>query len=252
MDDVKAIELIKELHKFLLVEISHIYNSYLKKHLNNKLKLDPSWERDKKSLVIFTHAALENYIEMLSQIVIENAQHKYLNNKEINESLLCFIWTRSNSKPIFDENEWGDTNREALIKNIKELVTTFNNEINKNNHGIKIKNLNTLLRSVGLDFTKNTILSTSWIELTEWRGEFAHRFLERGLQARRIRNEKGPEEVEKTVLNCYRLAYRLFISSLSRVSGEKSKIELQKELTTLIKHHPCFSEVQKTKSIFTI
>lgn len=252
MDDVKAIELIKELHKFLSVEINHIYTSYLKKHLNNKLKLDPSWERDKKSLVIFTHAALENYIEMLSQIVIENAQYKYLNNKEINESLLCFIWTRSNSKPVFDEKEWGDTNREALIKNIKELVTAFNNEINKNNHGIKIKNLNTLLRSVGLDFTKNTILSTSWIELTEWRGEFAHRFLERGLQARRIRNEKGPEEVEKTVLNCYRFAYRLFISSLSRVSGEKSKVELQKELTTLIKHHPCFSEEKKTKSIFTI
>ncbi|WP_335925040.1 HEPN domain-containing protein [Shewanella algae] len=252
MDDVKAIELIKELHKFLLVEISHIYNSYLKKHLNKSLKLDPSWERDKKSLVIFTHAALENYIEMLSQIVIENAHHKYLYNKEINESLLCFIWTRSNSKPVFCEDEWGDTNREALLKNIKELVIAFNNEINKNNHGIKIKNLNTLLRSVGLDFTKNTILSNSWIELTEWRGEFAHRFLERGLQARRIRNEKGPEEVEKIVINCYRLAYRLFISALSRISDEKSKVELLKELATLIKNHSKFSKIQKANSIFNI
>lgn len=233
MDDIKTVNKLSELHQHFLDEIRHVCERYLDKHLTaDELAISSEWERDKKSLIVFFHAALENYIEMLSITLIDYGVNEYKFNNRITDILLCFVWLRT-SKPSFSEDEWDDTTRCLLKKDIADLADSFKNEIYKNNHGIKVKNLNNLLRTVGVDLPQSSEITTSLDTLTNLRGEFAHRFLEKGSSLKRIQNTSGPEEIQTVILNSYRLAYRLYIRSLSKISGDKSLTALKNEYIKL-------------------
>ncbi|MDF2185228.1 HEPN domain-containing protein [Grimontia hollisae] len=235
--EINTSERLTALHSELLNELSHTYNAYLSPNLTNDLSVNPNWERDKKSLILLTHAALENYIEVISLILIEDAEHHFKYHNKINEPLLYFTWLKCNSKPSFSDEDWKETSREILKKELEEAIRTYKNEVYKNNHGIKIKNLNNLLRPLSLELPNNPTLTSSLDELTNLRGEFAHRFLEKGTMAQRIQNKKGPEEIQRIVINSYRLAYRLYLSSLAKIADENSKIALRKEIVIQLKNY---------------
>lgn len=222
MDGLETAEYLKKLHEYMLLEIRHVYNAYLSSHLNSgELSLDEEkWQRDKKSLIIFSHAAFENYIEMLSIALIDYAYHEFKFNKKNTDILLYFFWSRKDHKPKFTETEWDCNNRELILNDIDELTDTFKNDIMNSNHGIKTKNLNNLLRSVGLDLTAKEELKSSLSKLTDLRGEFAHRFLKKGKQLLKINNIEGPEEISRLVINSYRLSYRLYLRALVLVEHD--------------------------------
>lgn len=230
MDGLTATNYLKDLHDYLISELQHVYNSYLKKHLQDtELSISPDWERDKKSLIVFSHAAIENYIEMISLTLIKHGRHDYVFNKRVSDIILNFLWLRSNSKPEFSTEEWGGASRPLLIKELDDLIDSFANEITINNHGIKIKHLNNLLRSVSIDLPENIELLGDLDKLTDYRGEFAHRFLARGFKIKRITNTESPETVKKIIINCYRLSYRLYIRSLSKINCIQARKILDNE-----------------------
>lgn len=253
--EINTSERLVELHSELLNELGHTYKDYLSNYLTSDLAVSQGWERDKKSLILFTHAALENYIEVISLLLLENAEHQFIRNKTINETLLHFIWTQRNSKPSFNDQEWDLSNREHLVNEIRCLSKAFKNDIQINNHGIKLKNLNNLLRSVALELPKSPLLRNALDELTDLRGEFAHRFLERGTKAQRIQNSKGPEEIQKIVINSYRLAYRIYISALNIIADERAMKALRSELLTLLRTHARekkTTQQQSSTSLFSV
>ncbi|MCG9565939.1 HEPN domain-containing protein [Vibrio chagasii] len=253
--EINTSERLVELHSELLNELGHTYNAYLVPNLTTDLTVNLGWERDKKSLILFTHAALENYIEVISLLMLEDAEHHFIYNRTVNETLLHLIWTKCNHKPNFNDEEWDQSNRELLVDEVKELSKTFRNEVQKNNHGIKLKNLNNLLRTVALELPKSSVLRSALDDLTDLRGEFAHRFLERGTKAQRIKNSKGPEEIQKVVINSYRLAYRLYLSALSSIADEYAKKALKVELLTLLQTHAnekLKTQEQDNTSLFAI
>ncbi|TRN22023.1 HEPN domain-containing protein [Vibrio furnissii] len=254
MDGVKTSRYIKELHNYLIDELNHIHEMFLKKHLSvDEISIDEkAWERDKKSFIVFSHAAFENYIEVLSIALIDYAQYEFQFNKKITEILFCFIWMRRNSKPEFPDDVWSDTNREKLRCEIDELIDSYKNEITNNNHGIKIKNLNNLLRSVSLDLPENSELVNALNTLTNLRGEFAHRFLEKSKQISRITNTEGPEKIEATVANSYRLAYRLYLKSLEKIESEESLIILKNEYIRISRINEYLENTPSTDGLFSL
>ncbi len=160
MEKLETSKNIRELFSLLLEELNYTYSTFLGPNLTESPELKVNWERDKKSAIVFSHAALENYIEMLSLLVLENAHHSFIYDKRVSNALLSFLWVNRESKPKLNDDEWDKTNREYILDELESLVNSFKKDVNQNNHGIKIKNLNKLLRSVGLELPiKEKLLS---------------------------------------------------------------------------------------------
>ena len=217
---------LRELYLLFSEELSFVCRKYLAPHLD-ELTISPSidWDRDKKSLVLFTHAAFENFIEAVSIAVLNYAVDAFINDNEVSASLLYFTWTRESAKTNFPDNSWSDTSKNLFRKAVSEWRQTFLNDVNENNHGIKIKHLNNLLRSVGLELPQKATLKTSLNDLTNLRGEFAHRFMEKGNQVVRITNKKSPENVHRIILESYHLAFRIYLQAIELTHRDKAKRE---------------------------
>ena len=219
MEVEKAFSLIKELQKSFSQEMGQIKLRYLNKHIDN-INIDLSeWKYDLQTCVILTHAAVENYIEVLSIIIIKSAYYEYKTKNFVSSVLLKFCWLRMELFSKFNENAWDNDNL-LFTKDLEEAISTYTSYINEKNHGIKIKNLNIILRPVDLSMTDQTFDDFS--VLAENRGQYAHRYLVKGLDLARITQAENPERILSLIQRVELLVFNLHIKSILKLNLNQS------------------------------
>lgn len=222
MEVDKAFSTLKELHKIFFTELFKIRTRYLDRHLNDVFLNTYEWDHDSQSCIILIHAAVENYIEVLANILIESAFYEYKTKDIVNDILLKFCWINMDQSPKFDEKTWDD-DRQQFIKDLEDNIKKFTAFLSSKNHGIKIKNLNAILRPVSLDLSRYNLNSLT--ELAELRGASAHRFLNKGLGLKRIQQAENPEKIDKIIFETSKIVNMLHYQSIKKlnISDEKKK-----------------------------
>lgn len=250
MDVIKSLELLIKLNLSLHLEINRISSKYLDQHLGDLSLNTLEWEHDVKAFVLLTHAVIENYIEVLSGILIENAHFEFKYNGKTTEVLLMFCWTNMRESPSFNDKDWDDSTRILFISSFEEAKVKYVNYLNNDNHGVKYKHLNKVLRAVGLDLPQSSKNVESLMDLAEHRGKFAHRFLERGNGIARVSRFENPDKINTIVSGSKSLMDQLHWRALKKLSlTSDNKIHLQASLINCLKAYKTKLESNE-KSLF--
>lgn len=212
-----------KIKKELLKEINKLHFRYMRKHLS-AITIDnmEDYELDAKSYTILCHAALENFIESIAEILIKHAMHIFIYDKKVSSILLSFCIFKDIDIKDADDNGWKSDIRSLVKTPLEDAVNTFTNYLNQSNHGIKVKNLKEILRPVGIDIKSSQPLITSLEYFTNLRGKFAHRFMEKGSYARVSRPE-GPEAICNAVMDVITLFTLVHISSIKLLDLDSVK-----------------------------
>ena len=160
MDSEQSVDYLGKLLHALREEIESINSKYLY-HYCDKIEFDiKMWEKDSKACVLLAHAAFENFFESIAYVVSENTYYEYKFKKNHAPALPFLIWAKSTKAPNF-ELDWSKSTRIHLIEDLEERIKSFHFFLTNNNHGIKIKHLNEVLRPVGIELSncKQLILS---------------------------------------------------------------------------------------------
>lgn len=250
----QTLEKLVNIKKELLKEINKLHIRYMKKYIESvSIAFDDDYELDAKSYIILCHAALENFVECLAEILIDHSKHIFVNQKKINHVLLSFCIFRNVDTKENAEDDWGPQSRELIIPHLKEAINAFKEHLNQSNHGIKIKNLKEILRPVGIDVRASKPLLISLEKLTNLRGKFAHRFMEKGSYVRANKPE-GPETICKAVMDVITLFMLMHNASLKQLeltllTDDVFKKVLLKDLLLNMRHITPYTGTSPLKPI---
>jgi hypothetical protein len=145
------------------------------------------YELDVKAYTILSHASFEHYFEKVAIKVMENTISLWTNNREVSDSLICFLLYYTGESPSTKMDLSIDN--KGKKKSIKDLSNPiyhidsltskaenfFRNHV-RNNHGASIDYLIELLLPVAIDigFIDDPDISNALSKLKGYRGDFAH------------------------------------------------------------------------------
>ena len=244
MDSRQSIEYLRRLFDALKEEIESINLTYLYGYCDT-LDFDLlKWSKDSKACVVLSHAAFENFFESIAYVVSEHSFHEFKFNKRDSYSLPFLIWTKAKKEPVFDGGDWGVSTRSQLVDTLEEKKKGFHEFLTKNNHGIRIKHLNEVLRPVGIELGGCSRLLPSLEEFASSRGSYAHRFLSPGKDLVKVQCHGNPEKIRNLIADCLVLCGRVYLQAVSHVSRDDDLPVVMKEL-----HRYCVDCIYSLKAL---
>jgi hypothetical protein len=186
----------------LYEHIIYLHGHFIKKHKANSLADPTQYDLDVKSYCVLSHAALEEFLEIVASTVMEYSITEFNMRKVVTLSLLTLLHFKSvlDLKLLFSKDE----NSQPLLsiydyirKNNESIKETFSAEI-YNNHGVAIKYMKNLLLPVAINIPKEDNLLNSLNKIAGERGMYAHKFTDRGA----VKRSLGPEQADDYVMDC--------------------------------------------------
>lgn len=176
-------------------------NNFILKHKLNPVSTPDDFDLDVKAYCVLCHAALEEFIETIALIVMDYSIHNFVYNKKVNKSLLTLMHFKSNIDINFINDKEGIdsiiTVSDYIRERTVEIKKNFSGEL-FNNHGVSLKYLKKTLLPVAIDIPKEVDLLNSLSIITGERGNYAHKYTERGS----VRRSISPEIAEGHIINC--------------------------------------------------
>lgn len=190
----------------LISYLSGIEAKFLKSHLENPIAPPDEYDLDVKSYCILSHAAFEEFIEIVALQVMNQSIKKYTQESRISKPLISLMHFKGKHSNYLEKSsefltiESLDSIYDYNRKCLQEIKSTFSKEV-YNNHGVSLKYLVKILMPVSVDIPKNVNWSNSLEKLANERGAYAHKFLDEG----RVRQSIEPEEAKTIVSDCLAL-----------------------------------------------
>lgn len=128
---------------------------------------------DLQSYAILSHAAFEEYVELITVKVADESYNKFKNENKISFTTLCMLHFVGAHDSL---NNWENSDR--LYDKILTKLGSINNKIKeqvKENNGMNLKYLKQLLIPVGLEIPHTTKEIGAFDKLAKYRGDFAHK-----------------------------------------------------------------------------
>ncbi|WP_394219115.1 HEPN domain-containing protein [Halobacillus trueperi] len=201
MDDVKTYS---DRYNYLESRLDELENHYVS-HLYEKsvLDLDPQELDMCRGYRVLCHAEVESYLEDRALELLGHSRNNWFRLKKVSTSLLSLFahYKFLDNPEINGYEDVGDrsNNRKymKLDEKIGKICADFKEEKIKMNHGLKQKNLISLLVPLGVDVFE---LDTAWLSTMDSfgsrRGETAHTSVNTQ-QPIDLRNEKSDLEIIK-------------------------------------------------------
>lgn len=170
---------------------------------NNPLENPEDFKLDIRSYCVLSHAAFEEFVENICLYVLNEIEEKFANTQRISYSTLCLLHFNSNAKDI-DDKSWEDNDRlfDYLLKEIKNIKSSFSKYIMDQNHGVGLKYLKKLLVPLGLYTPLDPKYQTALDSLAQLRGGYAH-------TSHRSVRSLSPEDAKTQVRDVYEIMVEL-------------------------------------------
>lgn len=225
---MNQMERMESLFDALVIEIENIKKKFIPIDENKIFTTSNIEELNIKSFIILSHAAFENYVELLAIYVAEYAIDDYLINHTYTDAVVSFIRHKLQS-PVYDGKLW-HPQTPSLGQDLRDAFDKFRGDINDSNHGLKPKHLDKVFRPVGISFPRSPMLQDALNQLCDLRGKYAHRFLEKiedqskGLM--KLQKIKDPDEVIEAVHKSLRLMFIFHINAINAIQKKDSEYAL--------------------------
>lgn len=241
--NAKAVERISTLYTLSSQEVSTLIKEWGIEKLSSSEFIDTdtlgsSYRHKLAAFLVLSHAVIENFLEELCCHLIEHSFQRYKRDGYVDKTLLMFSLHQTPITHKFDDSQWEDQEPIALDQ-ITRAVIKFTKDIRDNNHGIKFKYLNKILRPVGLDLNEAVRARFALQTLGELRGSVAHRFLDKG-SLRPVQTFENPDRVYSTVINSLKVAKHLRNKAYVMISDNSDphvKKALSREFTFVLKKY---------------
>jgi hypothetical protein len=187
-------------------EISDLKVRFLSSFLPAKPEHTPlDFEYDVKSFLLLSHAAFEEFVEAISEAMMNQIEADLLLRKST-IATACFLSAYGIRLTISEDEDGGD---KSCFDHIREAVSQakkLHSITLKDNHGFSVKYMRKLLVPVGIDVPRGPELE-SLKKLAEARGSFAHTMakLARYGAYKRANRVLTPEEAAEAAEDCRKL-----------------------------------------------
>lgn len=191
----------------LFAALDEELNGLHSKFLSRFLPADPedgpeAFEYEVKSFSLLSHAAFEEYVEAISELMMQKIESDLM-IKKTTLSTVCFLATYGIKLELPDDDETPDRSCFEHIRDAIGKAKGLHSSTLKDNHGFSAKYMRKLLIPVGINMPKGPEME-SLRKLAEARGSFAHTVskLARYGPYKRAKRPLTPEEVATAALDC--------------------------------------------------
>lgn len=153
----------------------NLSDRYLKPYFDNAASID-EFKFDTRSYCVLLHAALEGFVEGVSGFIAKYSFYKFENDGEITIPLMFLLGSTGGYEKRLSVDD--DSN---ITEHVVDYIYNYNSlgkkkwlDVISSNHGIKPKHLNKILQGIGIHFPSTHESYSSWVEFSNYRGEFAH------------------------------------------------------------------------------
>lgn len=167
------------------------------------------FEYEVKSFSLLSHAAFEEYVESISEAMMQKIESDLMSKKST-LSTACFLSAYGIKLEISNEDDAEDKScfdhiREAIAKAKVQHSATL-----MDNHGFSAKYIRKLLIPVGINMPKGPEMD-SLKKLAEARGSFAHTMAKLAQYGayKRAKRVLSPEEVDQAASDCCKICEEL-------------------------------------------
>ena len=190
----------------LVVELTGLKARFLNPYLPARPEHEPTdFEYDVKSFSLLCHAAFEEYVEAISETMMEKIEADLL-NKKTTLSTSCFL---SSYGVKLELPEKDDSNDHSCFDHVRKAISkakVLHSNTLRDNHGFSPKHMRRLLIPVGINMPHGPEIE-SIKKLTDARGSFAHTMAKLAKYGgyRRAHRVLTPEEAAKLAEDCQRI-----------------------------------------------
>ncbi len=192
-------------------EIDELNRRYLVQYFPAQPEHTPDlFEYDVKSFCVLAHACFEEFVEQVSESIL-NEIPKDFQNKKISLSTAALLLTYANKPQVeISEEDKLDSCFDIIRKALDECKQKHSISI-KDNHGFSLKYLRKMLVPVGLNANFGPTETSAIKKLAEARGSFAHGRSKRAEygEYKRATTPLPPDEASEIVQDCLRACVKV-------------------------------------------
>lgn len=197
---------IENLFRELCEEISELNRRYLDNYFPAQPEHTPDiFEYDVKSFCVLAHACFEEFIEQVSESILNEIPNDFLLQK-ISLSTATLLLNYS-ARPTMEIDE--DSNLDSCFEMVRNALDDCKKKHAasiKDNHGFSLKYLRRMLVPVGLNARFGPTETTAIKKLADARGSFAHARSKSAVygEHKRASTPLPPDEAKDIVQDCLR------------------------------------------------
>lgn len=193
----------RERYRELEHSVAGLEARFIQPHIPLQPGTPPStYDLDVRAFCLLSHAALEQYTEEICLRLMTAAIESWTTSKSMNHVLIALLaFQKDRIKHDDDERSPEVSFYDHIRHALAEIKSEFSTHLLKHNNGVGIKYLRKMLLSVGIDVPDNPKWRGSLTQLTNHRGDQAHRF-----QVKRI---PSPETARDWVNDCLEMCARI-------------------------------------------
>ncbi len=185
-------------------ELSSLKERYISSYIPSNPEHTPDvFEYDVKSYCVLAHACFEEYVEQVSDYILQNVASDFQNRKITLSTVMMLLSYGSNIEDLISGDEETDRCFDIIRKQLDECKSRHSRSI-QDNHGFSKKYLRKILVPVGLDVKFDPSQESAITRLSEARGSFAHNRSKGAMYGayRKAKSILSPEEALQDVVEC--------------------------------------------------
>lgn len=187
----------------LVKEVKELESRYIGGYLPANPEVKPEdFEHDVKAFCVLAHAALEEFVEALSDALMVKLINQFL-EKKITLSTASFLLAYGRGISVEDDEAESQASCFNQIRLTLDEGKKQHSKILMDNHGFSVRYLRSILTPVGLNVPSTPLLD-SVKKLADARGTFAHSRAKLALYGgyRAAKTPMVPEEAQTIVNDC--------------------------------------------------
>jgi hypothetical protein len=167
------------------------------------------FEYEVKSFSLLCHASFEEYVEALSETVMNKIEDDLLTSKA-SLSTACFLSAYGIKLSLSEDDDYEDRSCFDHVRDAVKQAKSLHSATLRNNHGFSAKYMRKLLIPVGINMPRGPQME-SLKKLAEARGSFAHTMAKLAHYGgyKRAKKVLTPEEVAEAADDCIMICEEL-------------------------------------------
>lgn len=199
-----------------------------------------NYEHEVKAACVLAHAALEEFVESVSMLVMTASIDRWMTERRATDSLLALCLRHGVAIKVEDDEEVPQRSCFDLLREAVGEAKKRHSKSIQDNHGFSLKYLRAALIPVSINPPVDLRLTESLKTLTSARGAFAHSAAKRaefpvGRKSGRARATLSPEDAWNAISDCLLLCKEIAGSAarvLSSTEPRKKHVPLRRLLQT--------------------
>lgn len=209
---------INELENELDGYIESLRTNFIAKFIPAQPEHKPEYfEHVVKAYCVLAHAAFEEFVEVISTMVMSNAIDAWKTNGNVTRPLLALaLYYRKSICSVDDEDAPQETCFNAVRLAIDEIKKEHSRAIHEN-HGFSLTYLRRTLTPVFIDVTTEIRLTNSLRTLADARGSYAHTSAKYAIfiDKTKAKRPMTPETARDTVNDCLELCKKISAAAIA-------------------------------------